>query len=140
MCLYSWIKPNDVAISQVVVSNTKGNTTKNVIMDITAIVSRCRNLDILLSEKGRMYLLNKTSKHRSLVQARQSCYLSCGLVENGTKIVNVVLFTLTIHCFYYRTSCSKDKLSHSAILVNNGKVKKIPKQPLKNRIKIIPIV
>lgn len=46
-------------MSQMIVFYTKGNTTKNAIMHITAIITRCRNLDILLSEKGCVCLVEQ---------------------------------------------------------------------------------
>lgn len=43
-------------MSQMIVSTIKGNITKDVIMHITAIITRHRNLDIIMSEKGCLCL------------------------------------------------------------------------------------
>lgn len=46
------------------------------------------------------------------------CYLSFGLVENGTKILNLHFFVMTIYCFYYRTLSRKCYLSHTVVNKN----------------------
>lgn len=56
-CVYvSWKKLNNIGVSQMIVSTIKGNITKDVIMHITAITIRCRNLHIVMSDKGCLCL------------------------------------------------------------------------------------
>jgi len=56
-CVYvSWKKLNNIGMSQIIVSAIKGNITKDVIMHITAIITRHRNLDIVMPDKGCSHL------------------------------------------------------------------------------------